>query len=137
MGPSAFPFLKLSHGILAILSTPPDQCTQLEMKHRAPDNSLIINVFHLHTNSKFEATVENCSPSNGNCQPNIEDLALKTTAGLRKTVPLFQQDSVDSYFLACEGAFFDLTGAPFWLSISNSSLLVIDAPNDINIPGKY
>ena len=32
---------------------------------------------------------------------------------------------------------FDLTGAPFWLSLTNSSFLIIDAPNDINVPGKY
>jgi hypothetical protein len=30
-----------------------------------------------------------------------------------------------------------LTGAPFWLSLTNSSSLVIDAPNDIHSPGKY
>ena len=28
---SAFPFLRLRHGNLAILSTPPDQCTRLEV----------------------------------------------------------------------------------------------------------
>ena len=32
---------------------------------------------------------------------------------------------------------FDLTGAPFWLSLTDFSLLVIDAPNDVNVPGKY
>ena len=32
---------------------------------------------------------------------------------------------------------FDLTDAPFWLSLSNSSSLVIDAPNNVNIPGEY
>ena len=30
-----------------------------------------------------------------------------------------------------------MTGAPLWLSLTDSSLLVIDAPNDINIPGNY
>ena len=84
-----------------------------------------------------EATVENCLPHNGNCQPNIKDLALAGTAGLRKTVTLFHQDSVESFFRACEGAVFDLTGAPFWLSLTNSSSLVIDPPNLINVPGKY
>ena len=32
---------------------------------------------------------------------------------------------------------FDLTDAPDWLSLTNSSFLVIDAPNNVNIPGKY
>ena len=32
---------------------------------------------------------------------------------------------------------FDLTDSPFWLSLTESSSLVIEPPNDINIPGKY
>ena len=32
---------------------------------------------------------------------------------------------------------FDLTGAPFWLSLTNSSILLIDPPNEINVPGTY
>ena len=32
---------------------------------------------------------------------------------------------------------FDLIDAPFWLSLTNSSFLVIGAPNDVNVPGKY
>jgi hypothetical protein len=87
--------------------------------------------------SKFEATLETCSPHHGNCQPNIKDLALTGTAGRSKTVTLFHQDSVESYFRACEGALFDLTGAPYWLSLTNSSFLIIEAPNDVNIPGMY
>jgi len=87
--------------------------------------------------NKFEAMLEVCSPHHRNCQPNIEDLALTGTAGLRKTVTLYNQASVESYFRACEGALFDLTGAPFWLSLTNSSFLVIDPPNDQYIPGKY
>jgi len=62
---------------------------------------------------------------------------LTATAGLGKTVTLFHQASVESYFRACEGALFDLTGAPFWLSLTNSSFLVVDPPNDVNVPGKY
>jgi hypothetical protein len=46
---SAFPFLELRHGNLAVISTPPDQCTRLEVQHNAPDNSSVTNVFHLHT----------------------------------------------------------------------------------------
>jgi hypothetical protein len=122
---------------LAILSTPPDQCTRLEVQHDAPDSSPITNVFHLHTLSSFEATLETCSPHDGNCQPNIKNLALTGTAGLRKTVTLFQQDSVESYFRACEGALFDLTGGPFWLSLSDSFSLVVDPPNEIFVTGKY
>ena len=137
MDVSAFPYLRLRQGNLAILSTPPDQCTRLEVQHDAPDNSPITNVFYLHTLSKFEATLEKCLPGHGNCQPNIKDLALTSTAGRRKTVALFHQASVESYFRACEGALFDLTGAPFWLSLTNSSSLVMDPPNVINIPGKY
>jgi len=87
--------------------------------------------------SKFEATLEECSPHHGNCQPNIQDLALIGTAGLRKSITLFQQDSVESYLRACEGALFELTGAPFWLSLTNSYSLVIAPPNEINFPGKY
>ena len=132
---SAFPFLKLHQGNLAILSTPPDQCTRLEVQHYAPDNLPVTNVFYLKTVNKFEATVKKCSPSQNSCQPNIEDLALKSIAGLSKTVILFQQDSVEKYFRACEGALFDLTDAPLWLSLTNSSALVIEAPNDVNIPG--
>jgi hypothetical protein len=44
--------------------------------------------------NKFEAKVENCSPTYGSCQPNIEGKTLKITAGQRKTVTLYQQDSV-------------------------------------------
>jgi len=135
--PSAFPYLRLRHGHLAILSTPPDQCTRLEVQHNAPDNSSVINVFYLHIASKFEAKLEACSPHHGNCQPNIKDLALTGTAGQRKTVALFHHASVESYFRACEGALFDLTDAPFWLSLANSSSLVIDPPNEIYVPGKY
>jgi hypothetical protein len=32
---------------------------------------------------------------------------------------------------------FDLSDAPFWLSLTNSSFLVIEAPNDIYVVGKY
>ena len=32
---------------------------------------------------------------------------------------------------------FDLSDAPFWLSLTNSSFLVIEAANEIYIPGKY
>ena len=135
--PSAFPFLKLRHGNLAILSNPPDQCTRLEVQHNAPDNSIVTNVFHLHTVNKFEATLETCSPHANNCKPNIKDLALKGTAGLSKTVTLFHQATVESYFRACQGALFDLTGAPFWLSLTNSSSLVIAPPNEVTVPGKY
>ena len=134
---SAFPYLRLRQGNLAVLSTPPDQCTRLEVQHKAPDNTLITNIFHLHTVNKIEAVLDECSPHDGNCQPNIQELALKGTAGILKTVKLFHQDSVESYFQACEGALFDLTDAPGWLSLSNSSFLVIDAPNDVNVPGKY
>jgi len=134
---SAFPYLELRQGNLAVLSTPPDQCTKLEVQHNAPDNSSVTKVFHLHTVSEIEATLEDCSPHHGNCQPNIQDLALTGTAGLRKTVTLFHQASVERYFRACEGALFDLTGAPFWLSLTNSSFLVMDPPNDVNIPRKY
>jgi hypothetical protein len=137
MQPSAFPFLRLRQGNLAILSTPPDQCTRLEVQHNAPDNSPVTNVFFLHTINKLEATLEKCSPHSGNCQPNIKDMDLKGEAGKRKTVPLFHQDSVESYFRTCEGALFDLTDAPFWLSLTNSSFLIIDAPNDVHVAGKY
>ena len=37
----------------------------------------------------------------------------------------------------CEGALFELTGAPFWVTLTDSSSLVIDAPNDVTIPGEY
>ena len=87
--------------------------------------------------NNLEATVEKCSPHRGHCQPNIKDLALIGTAGRRKTVALFHQDSVESYFRACDGALFDLSGAPFWLSLANSSSLVIAPPNELNVPGKY
>jgi hypothetical protein len=134
---SAFSFLQLHQGNLNVLSTPLDQCTRLEVQHDAPDGTPITNFFHLHTLSSSEATLETCSPHHGNCQPNIKDLALTGTAGLRKTVALYQQDSVESYFRACEGALFDLTDAPFWLSLTNSSSLVIAPPNELNVPGKY
>jgi hypothetical protein len=62
---------------------------------------------------------------------------LKSTAGQSKTVVLFEQETVESYFRACEGSLFDLTEAPFWLSLTNSSFLMIDPPNEVNVPGKY
>ena len=134
---SAFPFLQMRQGHLTVLSTPLDQCTRLEVQHDAPDGAPITNVFYLHTLSSTEATLDTCSPHHGNCQPNIDDLALTGTAGLRKTVALYQQDSVESYFRACEGALFDLRDAPFWLSLANSSSLVIAPPNALNVPGNY
>jgi hypothetical protein len=110
--PSAFPYLELRHGNLAIVNAlPDDQCTRLEVQHNAPDNSVITNIFYLHTVNKFEATLEKCMPHHGNCQPNIKNLALTGTAGLRKTVTLFNPASVESYFRACEGALFDLSNA--------------------------
>ena len=107
------------------------------MQHNAPDNSPVTNVIHLHLLSKFEAKLETCSPNQGNCQPNIKELALTGTAGVQKTVTLFHQASMESYWSECEGALFDLTGAPFWLSLKYSSYLVIAPPNDINVLGKY
>jgi len=107
------------------------------VRHDAPDSSPITNVFYLKIISSSEATLETCSPQHGNCLPNIENLALSGTAGLSKTVNLFQQESVESYFRACEGALFYLTEAPFWLSLTNSSSLVIAPPNEITVPGKY
>jgi len=62
---------------------------------------------------------------------------LKITAGQIKTVILYEQESVENYFQACKDALFDLTDAPAWLSLTNSSSLVIDAPNDVRIPGFY
>jgi hypothetical protein len=48
--------------------------------------------------NKLEAEVKKCLPSHGSCQPNIEDMTLKITAGQRKTVTLYQQDSSENYF---------------------------------------
>ena len=90
MESSSYPFLELVNGNLAILSTPPDQCIRLEVKHMAPDNSIISNVFYLHMVGKFKATVETCSSTHGSCQPNIRDLALTSMAGQSKTVTLFE-----------------------------------------------
>jgi hypothetical protein len=87
--------------------------------------------------TKVEASLETCSPHAETCLPTIKVLALKGTAGRRKIVTLYHQASVESYFKACEGALFDLTGAPFWLSLTNSSSLVIAPPNEIPVPGKY
>jgi len=134
---SAFPYLELRDGNLAILSTPPDPCTRLEVQHNAPDDKPITNVFYLHMVSYNEATLEACQPHDENCQPTIKDLSLTCTAGLRRIVPLFVQASVESYLEACEGTLFDLTGAPFWLSLTSSFSLVIDPPNDVKIPGEY
>ena len=134
---SAFPFLKLLQGKLAVLSTPPDQCIRLEVEHMAPDGSTTTNDFYFHMVNKFEATIEKCSVTHGNCQPNIGDLELKSMAGQSKTVALFEQDSVENYFRACKGALFDLTDAPDWLRLTNSSFLVIEAPNDVHTPGLY
>jgi len=98
---SAFPYLKLLDGKLAVLGSPPVQCTRLEVQHNAPNDSSVINVFYLHTVNKFEATLEECSPHHGNCQPNIPDLAMTGTAGESKTITLYHQASVESYFRAC------------------------------------
>jgi len=98
VNPSAFPYLKLAKGKLAILSTPPDQCTRLEVQHKTPNDLYITNVFYLHMVNKFEAEVKKCLPSHSSCQPNIEDMTLKITAGQRKTVTLYQQDSSENYF---------------------------------------
>ena len=67
MEASALPFLELRKGNLALLSTPPDQCTRLEVKHSAPDDSIVVNILYLHMVSKFEGTIEKCFPTHGNC----------------------------------------------------------------------
>lgn len=107
------------------------------MQHNAPDDSSITNVFHLHMVDKFEATLEHCLPSQGKCQPNIKDLALKSNAGQSETIIPYEQESFKKYFRACKDALFDLTDAPPWLSLTSSFSLVIEAPNDVQIPGHY
>jgi len=64
---SAYPFLELRHGKLAIMSTPSDQCTRLEVEHAAPDGTTVAKVIYLRMVDKFEGTVDQCLPTNGNC----------------------------------------------------------------------
>jgi len=92
LDPSAFPFLELRHGNLAILSTPPNQCTRLEVQHNAPDNSPITNVFYLHMISNFEGAIEMCDPGSSCNPPHIDGLFMESIAGETKTVNLLEQD---------------------------------------------
>jgi hypothetical protein len=66
-----FPSIELSQGNLAITSTPPDKCTLIEMKHRAPDGTTTTNILTIFMANMYEASLEKCSPSHGDCQPNI------------------------------------------------------------------
>jgi len=133
----SFPFVELLRGKLILFGTPPDLCTRLEIKHEAPDHSTFINVFYLHMVSKSSVTFEACSPQQGNCYPNLESLSLQSTAGKSKIVTLFKQDSLGKYLSTCKDALFDLNDGPSWLSIADSAFLVIDAPNEVTVPGTY
>jgi hypothetical protein len=81
--------------------------------------------------------VEDCTPQEGSCYPNIDGLALASIAGQRKTYVLFKQASVGKYFSACADALFELTEGPAWLLLADSSSLVVDAPNDVNAVGEF
>ena len=131
------PFVSLVSGNLRVGSIPPDLCTRLEVQHQAPDASTFTNVVFLHMLTKHSAMVEDCTPQKGSCYPNIDGLAVASIAGQRKTHVLFQQASLGKYFSSCADALFELTDGPAWLSLVDSSSLVIDAPNDVHAVGDF
>jgi hypothetical protein len=126
-----FSFLDLTSGKLKVLSTPPDVCSLVEIEHRAPDNSVVTNVFYLKMLSRSEAKIEKCSlpPETGKCFPKINDLKITAVAGQKKSVVLYQQASIGKFFTECEGALFSLDSGPSWLLLQDFSLLEINAPN--------
>ena len=92
---SAFPFLELRNGNLAILSAPPNPCTRIEIQHAAPDDSVVANVFYLTRVGNYEAAfVGECSSDLDSCYPNVEDLVITSIAGKTKTIDLIDLDSL-------------------------------------------
>ena len=67
-----------------MLKTPLDKCTQIEIKHRAPDKSVVQNILYIHAIDKYETRIEKCSPHEGRCSPNIPENVLFITAGQQK-----------------------------------------------------
>jgi hypothetical protein len=129
----------LTSGKLKVLSTPPDVCSLVEIEHRAPDNSVVTNVFYLKMLSRSEAKIEKCSlpPETGKCFPKIQDLKIPAVAGQKKSVVLYRQASIGKFFTECEGALFSLDGGPSWLLLQDFSLLEINAPNQVAAVGTY
>ena len=58
----AFSFVEVDEGRIVVHSMPPDLCTKLEVKHRAPDNTIFTNVFYLKMQDKYSARIEKCTP---------------------------------------------------------------------------
>ena len=131
-------FLKLSQGTLTMLRTPPDNCTKIEITHRAPDGSEIENTLYIHAIDRTQARIEKCSPHSGRCTPSIPGNRVSSTAGQRTTALLFGHAHLGQYLAECADTPFQLTSAaPSWVSVQDSSQLVIDAPNLVSMVGQY
>ena len=121
-----------------MLRTPPDKCTQIEITHRAPDQSDVQNTLYIHATDRKQARIEKCSPHEGSCSPSIPDNMVSSIAGQQKTLPLFSQEYQSQYLIECKDTLFKLTSdAPSWVSVQDSSQLVIDAPNLVSAVGLY
>ena len=92
-----FSFLSLTDGNLVMHRTPPDECTMIKIKHRAPDNSVVKYILYIKMLAKDKFTIKECSPQEGQCSPNIDKLLLSSVAGQTKTVILHVQDSLGLY----------------------------------------
>ena len=63
---------------------------------------------------------------------------VSSIAGQRKTANLFAQEYQSQYLAECKDTPFQLTSAaPSWVSVQDSSQLVIDPPNLVSVVGEY
>ena len=134
-----YSFLDFTNGILKVLSTPPDICSKIEIKHAAPDHSTVTNVFYLKMLDQASANIEKCSPTpfSAQCYPKLEELQLKAIAGQKKSVVLYKQDSIGKFLTECRDALFSLKDGPSWLTLQEFSSLEINAPNEVSAVGTY
>ena len=112
---------------------PSNLCSKLEIEHHDPNHNIATSVFYLFISTKTYGDIEKCTPQEDRCYPNLENL--RTIAGTTKKVVLYSQNSLELYKTECSDALFDLKDAPSWISLEDSAILVIDAPNHVTVVG--
>ena len=94
-----------------MLRTPTDKCSKIEIKHRAPDKSVVQNVLNIHAIDKYETRIEKCSPHEGRCSLSIPNNFVSSIAGQRKIALLFGQEHQSQYLAECADTPFQLTSS--------------------------
>ena len=92
---------------------------------------------YIHTIDRTQARIEKCSPHSGRCTPSIPGNRVSSTAGQLKTALLSGHEHLGQYLAECADTPFQLTSAPSWVSVQDSSQLVVDAPNLVSLVGQY